>query len=326
MSDIVVVASVNADLVVRAPCLPAASETVTGGTFERHGGGKGANQAVAAARLGARVALVAAVGADDLGAEAIAELEREGVDCAGVTRLDGVPTGVALIVVDAAGENQIAVASGANAQLDTGWVKRRLAEAAPRVVVLGLEIPDAAVLAGARAGAAAGARIVVNPAPARPLPGELLDLGPLLTPNESETRVLADAGDSAAAACALAGRTGAPVIVTLGAAGALLVTPTGEPQTIPPLRVRALDSTGAGDAFTGALAAELAAGTGLADAARVAAVAAGLSTLAAGARAGMPARAAVDAVLERLARQPLGADADHVPGQPAALEQPDHER
>src|SRR5512144_2614166 len=101
MSDVVVVGSLNVDLVVRTQRLPAPGETVTRGTFERHGGGKGANQAVAAARLGARVAFVGAVGRDDLGAEAVAELEREGIDCSGVTRLDGVPTGVALIVVDA---------------------------------------------------------------------------------------------------------------------------------------------------------------------------------------------------------------------------------
>ena len=116
-ADVVVVGSVNADLVVSVARLPRAGETVTGGTFARHGGGKGANQAVAAARLGARVALVGAVGADDLGAEALRELAGEGVDVAAVVRLEGVATGVAGIVVDERGENQIAVASGANAAL-----------------------------------------------------------------------------------------------------------------------------------------------------------------------------------------------------------------
>ena len=170
MTDLVVVGSVNLDLVVRVRTLPAPGETVSGGTFERHGGGKSANQAVAAARLGASVALVGAVGADELGAEAVARLEREGVDCSGIERLDDAPTGVALIVVDEAGENQIAVASGANARLDAAIVERGVPAAV--VVLLGLEVPDEAVLAGARA---AGGRLVLNPAPARPLPDELLD-------------------------------------------------------------------------------------------------------------------------------------------------------
>ena len=121
---VVVVGSVNADLVVSVARLPAPGETVAGGSFARHGGGKSANQAVAAARLGAAVELVAAVGDDDLGADALAELEREGVGVAGVARLPRTPTGVAAIVVDAAGENQIAVASGANAQLDAGAMRR----------------------------------------------------------------------------------------------------------------------------------------------------------------------------------------------------------
>jgi ribokinase len=283
VSELVVVGSVNADLVVRTEHLPAPGETVTRGTFERHGGGKGANQAVAAARLGADVALVAAVGADDLGAEALAELEREGVDCGAVARLDDEPTGVALIVVDAAGENQIAVASGANARLDPVLVVEALARAAPRVVLISLEIGDEAVLAGA----AAEARLVVNPAPARPLPAELLDRGPLLTPNEAEARALGGAE-------ALAERTGAPVVVTLGARGALIVQRGRAPEPVAPHAVDAVDTTGAGDAFNGALAGELARGTELAAAARFAAVVAALSTRQAGARAGMPRRDAVE--------------------------------
>ena len=129
-AQIIVVGSVNADLVVVAERLPAPGETVTGGRFSRHGGGKGANQAVAAARLGARVTMVGAVGADDLGAEALALLEREGIDIGAVARLDA-PTGVALIAVDAAGENQIAVASGANAELGAAAVERARARGRP---------------------------------------------------------------------------------------------------------------------------------------------------------------------------------------------------
>jgi ribokinase len=285
VSDLVVVGSVNADLVVTVRSLPAPGETVSGGTFERHHGGKSANQAVAAARLGASVAFVGAVGDDDLGADAVAALEREGIDCAGVARLDDAPTGVALIVVDEAGENQIAVASGANARLADPAVPD-----GARIVLLGLEVPDEAVVAAARA--AGDARIVLNPAPARPLPDELLDLGPILTPNEAEARTLTDEPDAQAAARALEQRTGAPVVVTLGARGALV---GGE--VIAPPRVHPLDTTGAGDTFTGALAAELARGADIRAAARFATAAAALSTQAAGAREGMPDRAAVERAL-----------------------------
>jgi ribokinase len=285
VSDLVVVGSVNADLVVTVRSLPAPGETVSGGTFERHHGGKSANQAVAAARLGASVAFVGAVGDDDLGADAVAALEREGIDCSGVTRLDDAPTGVALIVVDEAGENQIAVASGANARLVGPAVP-----AGARIVLLGLEVPDEAVLAAARA--AGDARIVLNPAPARPLPDELLDLGPILTPNEAEARTLTGEPDAQVAARALEQRTGAPVVVTLGARGALV---GGELIAPPP--VHPVDTTGAGDTFTGALAAELARGADIGPATRFATAAAALSTQAAGAREGMPDRAAVERAL-----------------------------
>src|SRR3954451_12614473 len=163
---VVVVGSVNADLVVSVGRLPRPGETVTGGTFARHGGGKGANQAVAAARMGARVALVAAVGADDLGDEALRELAAEGVDVSAVARFDGAPTGVAAIVVDDDGRNQIAVASGANARLAGDAVEAALDGLLEQgaVVLLGHEVPEAAVLAGIRAARAAGRLVVLNPA------------------------------------------------------------------------------------------------------------------------------------------------------------------
>jgi ribokinase len=290
VSELVVVGSVNADLVVRLSRLPAPGETVSGGTFERHHGGKSANQAVAAARLGASVTFVGAVGADDLGADAVAALEREGIDCSGVARLEDAPTGVALIVVDEAGENQIAVASGANARLAAPAVP-----AGARIVLLGLEVPDEAVLAAAHA--AGSARLVLNPAPARPVPDELLDRGPILTPNAAEARALAGKTDAEAAGRALADRTGAPVVVTLGADGALLLAPRAAPEQVPALRVEVVDTTCAGDTFTGALAAELARGADIRAAARFATAAAALSTQAAGAREGMPDRAAVERAL-----------------------------
>ena len=279
-----VVGSVNVDLVVRADTLPRPGETVTGGTFERHGGGKGANQAVAAARHGAEVRMVAAVGDDELGAEAVAQLEAEGVDVSGVERLAGTPTGVALIAVDAAGENQIAVASGANAELGADPVERALARAAPdSVVLLGLEIPDAPVLAGARAAREAGLGVVLNPAPARPLPDALLALSPLLTPNRDEARALSGEDEPEAAALALAARTGAPVVVTVGAQGALVADGSAV-ERVPAPAVEVVDTTGAGDAFNGALACELATGAPLLEAVRAAVAVAADSTRAPGAR------------------------------------------
>src|SRR5215207_5247779 len=263
---VIVVGSVNADLVVRAERLPAPGETVTGGRFSRHGGGKGANQAVAAARLGACVAMVGAVGDDDLGEEALALLAGEGVDVAAVARA-AAPTGVALIAVDAGGENQIAVASGANAELDPEAVER-------------------AVRAGARA---ARGPVVLNPAPARAVPDELAALGPVLTPNAGEACELTGEREPEAAARALAARTGAAVLVTLGAGG-VLVLDGGETRRLPAPRVDAVDTTGAGDAFNGALATALAEGGDLRSAAAFAVAAAALSTRAPGAREGMPHR------------------------------------
>ncbi|HWM08523.1 MAG TPA: PfkB family carbohydrate kinase [Solirubrobacteraceae bacterium] len=286
--EVVVVGSVNADLVVTVARLPRAGETVAGGTFARWGGGKGANQAVAAARAGAQVAMVGAVGADDLGDEALRELEAEGIDVSAVARLDGVATGVAAIVVDERGENQIAVASGANASLAGDEVARALAALGPRgVVLLGHEVPPAAVEAGIAAARAAGWLAVLNPAPARELPADLD--GVTLIPNADEARELAGEDDAEAAARALAARSGAPVLVTIGADGALLVGGDAV-ERLPAPAVDVVDTTGAGDAACGALAAELAAGRPVLEAARFAMAAAALSTRAAGARAGMPRR------------------------------------
>ncbi len=281
--DVYVVGSVNLDLVVRVATLPGPGETVTGGTFERHGGGKSANQAVAAARQGATVRMVGAVGSDDLGDEAVADLAGEGVDVSAIARVTA-PTGVALIAVDEAGENQIAVASGANNELTPAAVEAALAGAEPGgVVLIGLEVPDAPVLAAARAARAADLQVVLNPAPARPLPDELLALGPVLTPNEPEAAALSGEADPEAAARALTKRTGAPVVVTIGPAGALLADGDAL-ERIPAPQVEAVDTTGAGDAFNGALAAALAAGGGLAEAVRTAISAAADSVTRPGAR------------------------------------------
>jgi ribokinase len=291
---VVVVGSINADLVVVTERLPAPGETVSGGRFARHGGGKGANQAVAAARLGAEVTIVGAVGADELGDAALRELTGDGVDVSAVARLEE-PTGVALIVVDAHGENQIAVASGANAALSPTHVTEALHDVLAGeagVVLLGHEVPDDVVIAGAEAAAAAGWTAILNPAPARAIPQPVLAAAPILTPNASEAAQLTGQEDPEQAARALRDQTGATVLITLGARGALLLD-DGEPTRLAAPKVDVVDTTGAGDTVNGALAAELAAGRGLADAARFAIAAAAVSTGKEGARGGMPRRAEV---------------------------------
>jgi ribokinase len=299
MSRVIVVGSVNVDFIVRASGLPGPGETVTGGTFHRLGGGKGANQAVAAARAGATVTLIAAVGDDDLGRDALAELAAEGVDVSGCVRIPDEATGVALIVVDGNGENQIAVASGANERLDAAAVEGALnrVEARPWDVLLaGFEVPDAAEVAALRGASGHGMRTMVNPAPARRLADELLALYPILTPNAREAATLSGEADPERAAIALHRRTEATIVVTLGEDGALVVEgPPGAPKTTryPALHVHVVDATGAGDALNGILAAELARGAEFGDALRFAAAGAALSTRAVGARSGLPTRSEV---------------------------------
>jgi ribokinase len=296
---VVVVGSVNVDLVVVAAALPGPGETVLGERLDRHGGGKGANAAVAAARLGADVSLVAAVGTDDLGRQAVDELAAEGVRVDHVRRLDDVPTGAALIVVDAGGENQIAVGAGANGRLGRDLVAEALEALldGADVVLVSCEIPLAGVGAAVSLARAAGVQVLLNPAPPA---AELLAAargGAILTPNATEAAALAGEPDPAAAARALARRTDAAVVVTLGGDGVLLQAgPDAEPERLPAVRVESVvDTTGAGDTFNGALAVELAAGRDLPAAVAFAQRAAGEAVQAAGARAGMPRREAVAA-------------------------------
>ncbi len=273
---VVVVGSVNVDLVVVASRLPGPGQTVTGGDVARHHGGKGGNQAVAAARLGADVAFVGAVGDDDFGVAARAALVTEGID---VTHLLVAPrpTGVALIVVDEQAENLIAVAPGANAAPTPASVTAALLALAigpGDVVLVSCEIPPAdAGAATADAGAAT------------------TDEQPAATAGAADVEVLARR--------LLARDAGRAVVVTLGAAGALAVPADGQALAIPALHVVPVDTTGAGDAFNGALAAGLGAGLPLNAAVRQAVVAAGLSTMRPGARGGMPTAAELAAVSGR---------------------------
>ena len=291
------VGSINVDLVVRVPKLPAAGETVSGGSFAQHYGGKGANQAVAAARLGAAVTFVGAVGADELGRAARDGLADEGVGVRGLSARYGTPTGVALIVVDDSGENQIAVAPGANASVDASAVEATLggdgALEPGGVFLANFEIGDEAIIAGARLASEAGMTLVINPAPARPIPSELLSLRPILVPNEQEAKSLTGEADTEAAAWVLGGRTSAPVVITLGSGG-VLVLAEGRVDTIAAPVVEVVDTTGAGDTFCGALAAELATGIAINEAVQLAIRAASLSVTVAGARGGMPTRAQLE--------------------------------
>jgi ribokinase len=294
---VVVVGSINMDLTVHVATLPRPGETVVNGVLTRSGGGKSANQACAAARFGADTHFLGAVGDDPMADEALATVAGEGIDISRCVRLPGVPTAVALIMVDVGGENQIAVASGASGALDGPTVMRALDGLEPppgSVLLLSFEVSDDVVLAAARWAFGRGMRIVVDPGPARPLVPDLLALHPILKPNQTEATQLTGELTAQAAAAALRQRTGAPVIVTLGAGGALLLDPdpgagsTGIPDHVPSPLVETVDATGAGDALTGILAACIAAGAPLRAALAWAVTGAALSTLGPGARGALP--------------------------------------
>ncbi|MEU1037119.1 ribokinase [Streptomyces sp. NPDC005907] len=270
--DLLVVGSANADLVIGVERRPAAGETVLGSDLAVHPGGKGANQAVAAARLGARTALLARVGDDAHGRLLLGSQRAAGVDTAGVL-VGGAPTGVALITVDPSGDNSIVVSPGANGRLAPGDVRAAgdLFRAS-RVVSAQLEIPLETVVETVRS-LPAGSRFVLNPSPPVPVPAEVLAACDPLIVNEHEARVvLGDAAgdrpeDWARALLTLGPRS---VVVTLGADGALVADAEGTAR-VPSVRVDAVDTTGAGDAFTAALAWRLGAGSSLAEAAAYAA-------------------------------------------------------
>jgi ribokinase len=295
---VVVVGSANTDMVARVARLPLPGETVLGGDFATAPGGKGANQAVAAARLGAVVTLVACVGADALGDAAVLGFEAEGIDTQYVVRDPEAPTGVALITVDAAtGENSIVVASGANAKLSVGLIQ--MAAGAIRdadVVVCQLESPLATVQAALQLARDAGKITILNPAPAQALSDELLALVSVLTPNETEAALLA--GNASAtpeeAAAILLARGVGQLVVTLGADGVLLAS-EAETTRLPAHAVSSVvDTTAAGDCFTGALAVALGEGMSLRSAVAFANAAASLSVEKAGAQPSLPNRYEVD--------------------------------
>lgn len=301
---ITVVGSLNTDLVFRAPALPQPGETVSGGEFATFLGGKGANQAVGAARLGARVAMVGCVGGDDFGRRLVDGLRADGVDVSHVRVDRESVSGTALITVDPRGQNTIVVAPGANWRLTPEDVAR--AEPLVRdsaVLLLQLEVPMDAVLAAARLASAHGVRVVLDPAPAprEPLPDDLLGLVDVVNPNESEARALTgvavpdEAGASEASARLLSAGAKA-VVIKLGERGAFVHDGT-RGQMLPAIAVDPVDTTAAGDAFAAALAVGLAEGMSLLEAARFANAAGALSVTRRGAQPSLPYRTEVDALL-----------------------------
>ena len=301
VSDVVCLASWNADLVSRVPRPIARGETLLASGFSIGPGGKGSNAAVACARQGADVAVVARIGNDEFGRMAQALWAREGIDAAMVEVVDGEPSGVAQILVYDDGDNSIAVAPGAGAGLGANHADaaaHRLGRA--RVVMASCEVPLAATRAAFGHARNGGARTLLNPAPARALPDALLALCDVLTPNETELRLVAGVADDAAlahAADALCARGVGAVVVTLGAAGCALYR-AGQPTLrLAGHAVAVADTIGAGDTFTGALAAALARGLAIEEAMAWANAAGALSVTGRGAIAGMPTRAAVQALL-----------------------------
>jgi ribokinase len=291
-----IIGSINVDLVVTADRLPAPGETVLGGRFATHDGGKGANQAVAAARAGAQVVMIGAVGMDDHGRRARATLAGEGIDLTGVREIESEPTGIALITVGPRGENQIAVAPGANAALaldEDDHARIRSAD----VVLTNHEVANAVVIEALRLAHEAGSTAILNPAPARALPAEVLHLGPILTPNEHELIVAIGNDTTAAALDDLVQRHAGPIVVTQGPAGALLARGQERVRFDGRLAPAVADTTGAGDTFNGVLAAWLADGSSLETSIEAANAAAALSVGSAGAREGMPGREAILAFL-----------------------------
>lgn len=293
-ADVVVLGSANQDIVVGVERAPRAGETVLGGELTRHPGGKGLNQAVAAARWGARTAFLGALGDDEAGRGLRAVLEDAGIRTAG-TRTVPTATGTALIVVEADGQNRIVVAPGANATLTSLSAGDRAALASARVVLAQLEVPVETVRDGLQTARAGGARTLLNAAPARELAPALLREVDLLVVNEDEARAIAGTGRQPLAAVLTSLLELVPaVVVTLGAAGCRFRSRDGEDVAVAAPRVTVVDTTGAGDTFTGVLAACLAAGEAIRDGLAAAVRAAGVAVGSPGAVSSIPTRGAVD--------------------------------
>lgn len=302
MADIIVVGSLNMDLVVRAPHMPAPGETIIGSDFRTIPGGKGANQAVAAAKLGAQVSMVGRVGDDDFGRAQLRNLGQLGIDTRYITVDPDAATGIALITLDASGQNSIVIAAGANMHLtvaDIDAAQEIIAQA--DVLVCQLESPLEAVEHAIALAHSCGVKVILNPAPARKLSPETLSKVDFLIPNESETAILTgmevtDVPSAKKAADHLRQQGVGIVILTLGEKGALLVGPSEE-MYIPAYEVEVVDTTAAGDAFVGGFAVALAEGENLANAVRFANAAGALTVTRLGAQPSLPTRKEVESLL-----------------------------
>jgi ribokinase len=294
-SRIVVVGSSNTDMIIKLKRIPRPGETVLGGEFLTAAGGKGANQAVAAARAGGKVSLIARVGRDTLGDEAIAGFIRDGIDVSHITHDPRTASGAALIFVTQDGENSIAVASGANIKLSPADVRKaRRVIAHAKVLLMQLETPLDTVGVAAELAAATGALVILNPAPARPLPDRLLRQISILTPNESEAELLTgirikSIATAEKAAVRLRRRGVQAVVLTLGARGGLIADSQGT-RLVPGFKVKAVDTTAAGDVFNGTLAVALTEGRSIEEAVRFANAAAAISVTRMGAQPSAPRR------------------------------------
>jgi ribokinase len=299
---IVVIGSSNTDMIVRMDRIPAPGETVLGGRFSTAAGGKGANQAVAAARAGGQVVFIARVGADSFGEQAIAGFTADGIDTRFIVRDDTAASGVACIFVDRNGQNSIAVASGANMRLSPADIRAAenvIAQAA--MVLLQLEIPLETVEAAVQIAALHGVPVILNPAPARPLSDDLLQKVSILTPNEIEAGMLTgitvtDEASARQAAQILRSKGVAAVVVTLGDRGALL-SGCDHAEIITAFKVMAVDATAAGDVFNGALALRLSEGRSIEEAIRFASAAAAISVTRLGAQPSAPRREEIEEFL-----------------------------
>ncbi|HTE29414.1 MAG TPA: ribokinase [Chryseolinea sp.] len=292
---IIVVGSSNTDMVIKAKTFPIPGETILGGEFFMFPGGKGANQAVAAARLGGRITLIAKLGDDIFGKQALKQFKEEGIQTQFIVSDNEHPTGVALITVDAKGENTIVVAQGSNAHLSPSDVRRAQDEIkASSIVLIQLEIPLETVMAATILAHEHGKKVILNPAPAMPLPDELFRYLHILTPNRSEAEAITGVSvvdtHTASIAAEIIRKKGVPyVVITLGSEGAFIFDESGG-RLIPGKKVTAIDSTAAGDIFNGALAVALSEGKLLDDAVGFANSAAALSVTRMGAQASAPFR------------------------------------
>lgn len=298
MNKIIVIGSSNTDMVVRSERLPRPGESVIGGGFMMAGGGKGANQAVAVARMGHRVIFTAALGRDMFGDAAVSSYQRFGIDTSYIVRKDA-PSGVALIMVDSAGQNSISVALGANNSLSTEDIRGVLEQVEKDdIVLLQLEVPMATVDAAVDIAAAKGARVVLNPAPAAVVSEQTLSKLYLITPNQTEAQMLTgievkDEATASLAAQVLCSRGVGRVVITMGSLGAYLYE-EGRGEIIEARKVAAVDTTAAGDVYNGALCAALAEGKSLREALTFATKASAISVTRVGAQPSVPTREEVD--------------------------------